>query len=61
MENSDIWEFRTKYNGLNYRLFAFWDTEAETLIVATHGIVKKTQKTPSKKNSESRKNKETLL
>mgnify|MGYP003647220659 CR=1 FL=1 len=21
----DIWEFRTKYAGLQYRLFAFWD------------------------------------
>lgn len=53
LENSDIWEFRTKYNGLNYRLFAFWDTEAETLIVATHGLVKKTQKNAIKRNSES--------
>ena len=34
--------------GMAYRLFAFWDTEAQTLIVATHGIVKKTQKTPVK-------------
>ena len=48
LENSDIWEFRTLYNGTAYRLFAFWDTEAETLVVATHGIVKKTQKTPKK-------------
>lgn len=48
LENSDIWEFRTLFNGLCYRLFAFWDTEMETLIVATHGIVKKTQKTPKK-------------
>ena len=23
--NSNIWEFRTKYNKKNYRLFAFWD------------------------------------
>ncbi len=30
------------------RLFAFWDTETETLVVATHGIIKKTQKTPQK-------------
>lgn len=21
----EIWEFRTKYNGIQYRLFAFWD------------------------------------
>ena len=48
LENSDIWEFRTLYMGKAYRLFAFWDTETQTLIVATHGIIKKTQKTPTK-------------
>ncbi len=36
-------EFRTLYNGSCYRLFSFWDTETETLVIATHGIVKKTQ------------------
>ena len=46
--DSDIWEFRTLYNGNCYRLFSFWDTEAETLVIATHGIMKKTQKTPQK-------------
>ena len=48
LENSEIWEFRTLYNGISYRLFAFWDTESKTLVVATHVIVKKTQKTPKK-------------
>lgn len=48
LEGSDIWEFRTLFNGIQYRLFAFWDTEQQTLVVATHGIVKKTQKTPKK-------------
>lgn len=48
LENSEIWEFRTLYNGTAYRLFAFWDTKQETLVVATHGIIKKTQKTPKK-------------
>ena len=48
LENSNIWEFRTLYNGNCYRLFSFWDTETETLIIATHGIVRKTQKTPAK-------------
>lgn len=48
LENSEIWEFRTLFNGICYRLFAFWDTETEALVVATHGIVKKTQKTPKK-------------
>lgn len=48
LENSEIWEFRTLYNGIAYRLFAFWDTDMKTLVVATHGIIKKTQKTPKK-------------
>jgi len=46
--NDNIWEFRTLWQGTAYRLFAFWDKETETLIVATHGISKKTQKTPHK-------------
>ena len=48
LDDSEIWEFRTLYNGNCYRLFSFWDTETETFIIATHGIVKKTQKTPAK-------------
>lgn len=48
LENSEIWEFRTLFNGSCYRLFSFWDTKTETLIIATHGIVKKSQKTPPK-------------
>lgn len=44
--NDDIWEFRTRYQGMTYRLLAFWDNEAGRLVVATHGFVKKTQKTP---------------
>lgn len=46
--NSEIWELRTLFNGICYRLFAFWDTDMEALVVATHGIVKKTQETPKK-------------
>ena len=48
LENSEIWELRTLFNGICYRLFAFWDTETEALVVATHGIIKKTQNTPKK-------------
>lgn len=48
LEDSDIWEFRTLYKGAAYRLFAFWDTGTESLVVATHGISKKMQKTPKK-------------
>jgi phage-related protein len=44
----DIWEFRTKYNGLQYRLFAFWDKtdSTETLVISTHGMIKKVDKVP---------------
>jgi phage-related protein len=45
---TNIWEFITAYNGMAYRLLSFWDTEEETLVVATHGFSKKTQKTPQK-------------
>jgi len=43
-----IWEFRTKYRKTYYRLLAFWDKtdKTETLVVATHGIIKKADKMP---------------
>lgn len=48
LENSNIWEFRAEVNKLQYRLFAFWDVERNSLVIATHGIIKKTQKTPKR-------------
>ena len=48
LQNSEIWEFRAEHRRISYRLFSFWDSDEETLVIATHGIVKKTQKTPSK-------------
>jgi phage-related protein len=46
--NNDIWEFRTLYQGLQYRLLAFWDKTSvkETLVVSTHGFIKKRSKVP---------------
>ena len=46
----EIWEFRTLFNQTHYRIFAFWDKEDKqhTLVLATHGIIKKTVKTPQK-------------
>jgi len=46
--NDEIWEFRTLYKRLNYRLFAFWDKTdtGNTLVVSTHGTVKKRRKVP---------------
>ena len=48
LEGTEIWEFRTLFNNIKYRLLAFWDTEEDTLVIATHGFIKKTQKTPAK-------------
>lgn len=50
LDDTDIWEFRTFYNKVKYRLLAFWDKDngTDTLVIATHGFIKKTQKTPSK-------------
>ena len=44
----NIWEFQTLFEKKQHRLFAFWDktNKKETLVLATHGIIKKTQKTP---------------
>ncbi len=46
--SKDIFEFRVKDSNKFYRLFAFWDStgDTETLIVCTHGLIKKTNKTP---------------
>ena len=46
--NDEIWEFRTLYQGLQYRLLAFWDKtdNTETLVISTHGFVKKRSKVP---------------
>lgn len=44
----EIWEFRINYNGVQIRLFAFWDKteKRETLVISTHGIIKKVSKVP---------------
>ncbi len=46
--NSDIWEFRTKYMNQHYRFFAFWDrtNNLNTLVITTHGMIKKVSKVP---------------
>lgn len=46
----EIWEFRTVFNKTRYRIFAFWDKEhkQDTLVLTTHGIIKKTDKIPER-------------
>lgn len=47
---NDIWEFRTNFAGLQIRLLAFWDKtdNKKTLVIATHGFIKKVDKVPGK-------------
>lgn len=44
--NNDIWEFRTLYQGLQYRLLAFWDktSATESLVISTQEFIKKRSK-----------------
>jgi phage-related protein len=44
----DIWEFRTKFAGIQIRLLAFRDKSdnTDTLVFATHGFIKKVDKVP---------------
>jgi mRNA-degrading endonuclease RelE of RelBE toxin-antitoxin system len=45
----EIWEFRTIFQGIHYRLLAFWDksNSANTLVISTHGFVKKGSRVPT--------------
>lgn len=46
---TEIWELRTVFAGLQFRLLAFWDksNNKETLVIATHGFIKKSDKVPA--------------
>lgn len=46
--NEDIWEFRTFFNKTQFRILAFWDKRGDnnTLVIATHGFIKKSSKVP---------------
>lgn len=48
----EIWEFRTRYAGKQIRLLAFWDKtdNKQTLVMATHGFIKKSGQSASKRN-----------
>ena len=48
ISDEGIWEFRTEYNSVRYRLFAFWDETKKAFVIATHGIIKKTSTVPTK-------------
>jgi phage-related protein len=46
--DNDIWEFRMEYKKLQHRLLAFWDkrNSRNTLVICTHGFIRKTDKVP---------------
>ena len=52
----EIWEFRTLFNRNHYRLFAFWDKtgQKETVVISTHGLIKKNRQNSERRNRESR-------
>ena len=56
----EIWEFRTKFNKTYYRLFAFWDKtdKADTVVVSSHGLIKKTDKIPKSEIDKAEKSRE---
>lgn len=45
---NEIWEFRTLFQGLQYRMLAFWDKtdHSNTLVISTHGFIKKQSRVP---------------
>ena len=43
--NTEIWECRIQQGSNIYRIFCFFDKGS--VIILTHGLIKKTQKTPS--------------
>ena len=46
----DIWEFRIHFAKCQIRLLAFWDKSdrQNTLVIGTHGFIKKVDKVPNK-------------
>ncbi len=59
----DIWEFRTVYQGQRYRLLAFWvkNASVKTIVVATHGFIKKRSKVPNNEIQKARIMKDAYL
>ena len=63
LDDTDIWEFRTRHSNTQYRLLAFWDktSDMDTLVIATHGFIKKKPKNSIKRDSKSRRNKKSIF
>lgn len=56
----EIWEFRTKFKKSFYRLFAFWDktNKEDTVVISTHGLIKKSDKIPKSEIDRAEKSRE---
>ncbi len=48
LKGTEVWELRTQYGGIAYRILAFWDKNKRSLVIATHGFIKKSAKTPAR-------------
>ena len=59
LENTEIWEFRTLYNGISYRLFSFWDTEEVGYCHTWHS--QENSEDTTKGNCQSRRDKKRVL
>lgn len=46
VNSEEIWECRIQFGSNVYRIFCFFD--GNSVIVLTHGLIKKTQKTPQR-------------
>lgn len=48
--DSVFWEFRAEHKRMQYRVLAFWHRRGNelSLVVATHGFIKKTDKLPGR-------------
>src|SRR6188768_3068138 len=55
--NDEIWEFRTLFQGHQYRLLAFWDktNSKNTLVISTHRFIKKQSKVPDNEIARAKK------
>lgn len=61
LEDTEIWEFRTLFNGTCYRFFAFWDTELEALVGCHTRNSEKDTENAEKRNKKGRSHKKGIF
>lgn len=60
LEGSNIYEFRARSAGMSYRLFAFWDKDEETMVIAPRDD-KESPKDTATRDSQGRGHKERVF